>query len=97
MNKRIRINGKLYEAVSDFQSQDDINTKNDNNDVKQLTKYAKRVYNKGKLNRNSIDSVYYVAVQLLDLLSDSSNSGETSKYINSKVDRAYDLLSTAKK
>ena len=96
MNKRIRINGKLYEAVSSFQSQDDINTKNDNSDVKQLYKYANRVGRK-RLSRNSLDTVYEVTLQLLGQLSDSANSGENGRYKNSAIDRAYDILSQAKK
>ena len=86
MNKRIRINGKLYEAVA-TPVETTSNTKDDLAGVKRLAKYASAV---DVVNKKSADTVYDVAIDLLDKLSTKSLG-----YDRTAIRRAIKILRNA--
>ena len=93
MNKRIRINGKLYEAVTP------VDVKADKNDLRQLqmvAKYAEPLVKKRTVNRNNLDTLYDVTLALLDLLDRSGVRGEDEKYNNSAINQAKKRLAAAR-
>ena len=90
MNKRIRINGKLYEAV-------EMADKNDIAMVKRLADKADDVIAKGKLSRNSVDTLYDITMALLQVLQNSSRTGEEYKYNAAALQNAVNRLEKSRK
>ena len=81
MNRRIRINGKLYEAVDPYQLSSD--TSDDTAAVRRLAKYADQV---DVVNKKSADTIFDVAIKLLSLLA-SKGVGYNRTYISNEIKR----------
>ena len=86
MNKRIRVNGKLYEAVAPV-VEEEPETKDDVANVRNLYKYAKKIE---VVNKKSADTIFDVATDLLALLANKSVG-----YDRQTIKRALKILRSA--